>query len=236
MDFVAELQKRGDVKVVFTFRRFVHFFESSYLSKQKTGTGIGKDARPANAKRAEIWLSKFFGNLTRLRELLGPDGIIACDVDQKDSLTVFLAALGLEFRKSADSTPRKNARLGLKKAAFMHKLQYSAGKKLQYLKPKEIMQVCLSIQESSELTGEIYDYRIIKYKQANAIQAVARRLMPTFLAHSVPKIVSPESKFYEGIDLRDVVLSKEEISKLLKAVPDPMVPKLKAEMPTLWMP
>jgi hypothetical protein len=224
-DFVRQMIARNDeVFIIFTFRKFWKISESSFLYDLRSGKAGEIRTNPARVPKTTKWLKKLAAGLTELRELVGADRFMACDTEKSggDSVAAFCKLLGIAQQRQPDGGPRFNKRVGLKKAALLYKTKQLSSDSSEALSmtPRQVTRVRRRILAIPDFPGEIFDYRLISFEDANAIQSVARSVLPQFLVRDLDQSLQSEITPYEAADLQKVILSREDIEAVRAAVPD----------------
>lgn len=220
IEFVRATRARNDrVCLIFMFRRFSTFLESMYLQKLKSGRPNSKiEDYTAECKQ---WLKSLFRSLSILNAEFGPENIVLIDLQRSggDALPIFLSAVGIS--QSAFELPkaRLNEKLGLKKASFLYRFQYVSEGVRNQRSAKDVLRAAKALTGLPDLPGEIFDYRIIPFEDANAIQEVARLEMPAAFTAALASLATSELAPYTSVHLSDVTLTTSEISAMARALP-----------------
>jgi hypothetical protein len=200
-----------DVYVVFTFRSFWRRMESAYFEDLK----IGRQVQPLrwHVENNKRWLANFLRQMDQLLNVIGADRILALDVETetKDSISAVLSSIGLR----EDQLPRRrkhnlNVRLSLKKAAYLHLLQYDADGSFKNQTAADPFSIVRAIRDTPPLPNDTLDYRMFPAELANEIQEFARAALPSFLHEKLWKLTEPETTEFDVINLAEVQLTEED--------------------------
>jgi hypothetical protein len=220
IEFVRATKARNDrVCLIFMFRRFSAFFESMYLQKLKAGRPNSKIADyTAECKQ---WLRSLFRALSILNDEFGAENIALVDPQRSggDALAIFLSTVGIS--QSAFELPkgRLNEKLGLKKSSYLYRFQYASEGVRNQRTAKDVLRTGKALTKMPDLSGEVFDYRIIPFEDADAIQEVARSEMPGAFAEALGNLATPEPAPYASVHLSKVLLTASEISAMTRALP-----------------
>ena len=220
IDFVRATMERNDrVYLVFMFRKFSRFFESMYLQKLKTGRPNSK--MPDYVVESKQWLRALLRAMSILSAEIGPENVVVMDLERSggDALPVFLANIGIPQSKFPVPNVRLNEKMGLKKTSFLYHFQYSAPGVRNHLSDTYVLRAGKVLLKTPDVPGEIFNYRIIPFEDANAIQEVARNEMPEQFVPALAGTAAPETEAYTAVDLPNVKLTKGEIAAFNKAIP-----------------
>ena len=218
--FVSDATARNDrIVFVFAVRQFSRLFESMYLQKLKTGR---QNPEMANfVEESKNWVINFFRALTAMSAKYGRENLILIDLEQSggDILPVFLTNIGLSRSHFSRPDVRLNEKLGLKKSAFLYRLQYSAEGLRNERTNLDVKRVSAALLRADELPSEISNYRVIPFEGANAIQDAARRALPAEFESEFRNASRPELESYTSFELPMVPLTESEIFKLTHCLP-----------------
>ena len=218
VEFVRAAMERNDrVRLIFMFRRFARFFESMYLQRMKTGRPNSKV--PEFVFECKQWTKSILNALSALSREIGRENLILIDLEREggDALPLFLSTVGIP--QSATPSVRLNERLGLKKTAFLYRFQYAAEGIRNDRSDKEVLRAGRALLRMPDLPGEIFDYRILPFDDANAIQQIARTEMPPEFASAIDSVATAETQAYTAVELPNVHLTESELAAMTSALP-----------------
>ena len=219
----AAMTANDAVFVAFTFREFWRISESTYLYNLRNGGGDTAGSGPLRLAATTKWLKGLSEGLSAMRDLVGAERFLVCDVvkDGEDSVSAISTLLGVPYLRQRSAEPRYNSRIGIKKSAILYKLrnQAASDRAGAVLSPEQIAKIRRRILAMPDFPGEIFDYRIMPYDGANAIQAVAREVLPHFVTGKLDQSLRPEINPYAAVRLENVELNREELDAVWSAVP-----------------
>jgi len=226
--FMSEAKRRvRALRIIFTFRKFFKIAESTYLDHLKKGENSRDYRQPVDLDRTARWLSNLAEGLAELRKAVGDDNFIICDAEATDSVVALEECLGLSARRERDDGAVFNRRIGLRKAALLFRLRLSP--KSDLLTPKQRIRAIKAVLSIPNFPGDTFDYSLVHFEDANAIQSIARRSFPDFLISGLPRSLEPESVPFASTDLRTFQFSEDELEIVRTALP----PKIADSLPWL---
>ena len=219
LDFLrAAITRNDNIYVILAFRMFSKYFDSWYVQRLKTGN-LEIDI-PAYVDASKIWMRRLFKSLELLREVVGEDRLVIIDLESGDgdAISAVLSRLKIPLEQADSLRSRANEKLGLKKAAYIYQFHGNA----HYI-PRQTSERAVLLMRNllrlSEFPDETYRYRVVPYRYAAAIQRLASRKVPQFLAAKLERVIRPEDERFQAVDLSSVVLTAEEKAFLDQAIP-----------------
>jgi hypothetical protein len=216
-DFLRKAGKANDeVFVLFTFRAFWRSVESKYLAQ--LNRGMPDRTLEFQVERSKRWYANFFAQLAALRDVVGANGVIGLDVEHAfpDSISAMLAAVGIEkgCLPQWQWSQNSNARLSLKKAAFLYQFQFAADGVHKGRSKKDVAALARALKQLPSFSNDEPEYHVVSFERANEIQDFCRAQLPPFLSVCLKKLTERESVPFHAAILADVKLSGDEVQSI----------------------